>query len=262
MLSRKQHSSVVESNGEDRSAISFDGVRIGWSFYPSLREKTGPPVLVVPGFWRTRSHHSIVHYAQFLQGEGFSVATVDLRGHGESGGTFGFNFNEHMDVEVVARELMEEAGAHSVMLAGFSYGGAVAISTAAATEVDVTALYLVSPVAELERIRPRINPFTIHRHVAPGQAFHRPAFTKRVFTMPRRSALDDVRAVRAPIHFLHFRNDWLIDHTHSEQLASAHPGPHEVEILDMPGNYHADRIFHAAPGRVEESSLSFFRKQA
>lgn len=250
------HSSLAPRNGEDRETTSFDGVRIAWTLY---RGGTGPAILIVPGFWRTRSHHSIVAYATTLVEAGYTVAAVDLRGHGDSGGTFGFNLNEYLDVEAVAKELLDQIECESLVLVGFSYGGAVSVSTAAMSHLPIGGLFLISPVAEFQSIRPRINPLTMHRHVAPGQAFHRPSFVTRVWSIPKRSALEDIHQVDRPVHFLHVRNDWLVDHHHSERLAEAHPGRHELEILDIPGNHHADRIFRAAPGRVEESSLRFFR---
>lgn len=255
---RRSHSRVGPREGEDREAVSFDGTRIEWTLYG---DETAPTVLIVPGFWRTRSHESIVGYARSLRDAGFVVATMDLRGHGGSEGTFGFNLHEYFDVEAVAREILRITGTDHLMLAGFSYGAAVAISAVAKTDLTADGLFLISPVADFSRIRPSLNPLTIRKHVVPGQAFHAPSFLKDLIGgSPRRSALEDVKEVRCPIHFLHVRDDWLIGHEHSEMLAEAHPGPHELEIVEIEGNFHADHIFHADPGRIEHSSEDFFRR--
>lgn len=228
---------------------SFDGTRIHYDVYDAPSETT---IVVVPGFWRDRRHEAMMRLARFLNADGYRVAVIDVRGHGDSEGTYGFNLHEHHDVAAVANELLRtHATTASLALAGFSYGGAIAISTAARHDLPVTALLLISPVADFQMIAPKINPFTMHRHIALSQALRAPRFAWSIRRSAKLRALDDVRNVHVPLCFIHVKNDWLIGHRHSVALYEAASEPKELHLLDIEGNYHADRIFNVAADSVE-----------
>lgn len=236
---------------------SFDGTRIHYDLYD---EASRSLLLVVPGFWRDRRHPAMMRMATLLTGAGYRTAMVDVRGHGDSEGQYGFNFNEHYDVTAVARELLRKTAAESITLIGLSYGGSIAVSTAARHDLPVKSLFLISPVADFGMIAPRINPFTIHRHIALSQALRRPRFNWRVRNAAKFRAVDDIRDVRVPVSFLHVKNDWLIAHSHSLALYEAANEPKELHVLDIEGNYHADRIFAAAPALIEPPLLDFLQR--
>lgn len=230
--------------------VSFDGTVIHFDVY----DAPGPSaVIVIPGFWRDRRHPSMIRLAELLVGEGYRAVVVDVRGHGESGGTYGFNQHEHQDVAAVVTELLRSNGTISgVTLIGFSYGGAIAISTAARhPDLPIRSLLLISSVADFTLIAPKLNPFTIHRHIAFSQALKRPRFVWNMRKSPKLSALEDVRDVRVPICLIHVKNDWLIGHRNSIELYEAAREPKELHLLDIEGNYHADRIFNVASDFVE-----------
>src|SRR5688500_11370379 len=155
------------------SVLSFDGTEIHYDIWDVPSRSL---ILIVPGFWRDRRHPSMQRLAAFLNDRGYRCAIVDVRGHGESGGTYGFNLHEHHDVAAVANDLLRRLPIETITLLGFSYGGAIAIATAARHELPIKSLLLVSPVADFAMIVPRINPFTIHRHLAFRQALKRPRF--------------------------------------------------------------------------------------
>ena len=217
-------------------------------------------VLVVPGFWRDRRHPSMVRLAHFLHGEGYRIAMMDARGHGESEGTYGFNAYEHHDVAAVANDLLRTSTISTITLVGFSYGGAIAISTAARHELPVGSLLLISPVADFSMIVPRINPFTFHRHIALSNAMRRPRFVWSMRKMEKLRAVDDVRDVRVPKCFIHVKNDWLINHQHSVALYEAADEPKELHVLDIAGNYHSDRIFNVASDAIEPLVRDFLAR--
>ena len=198
--------------------------------------------------------------AALLTDHGYRTAVTDPRGHGDSGGTYGFNLHEHHDTAAVANDLRQRFGAESMTLVAFSYGGSIAISTAARHDLPISALILVSPVADFSMISPRVNPFTLHRHIAFSQALRRPRFQWRMFRAPKLRAIDDMPRVHAPVCFIHVRNDWLIGHRHSVALYEAANEPKELHVLDIPGNYHADRIFSAAPSSIEPLFLEFLER--
>ncbi|HEX2833652.1 MAG TPA: alpha/beta fold hydrolase [Thermoanaerobaculia bacterium] len=237
---------------------SFDGTLIHYDVYDAPSPSA---VLVVPGFWRDRRHPSMVRLAQFLVDAGYRAVVIDVRGHGESEGTYGFNQFEHHDVFAVAKDLLQKNRTISTLtMLGFSYGGAIAISTVARHELPVTSLLLISSVADFSLITPRLNPFTLHRHIAFSQALKRPRFVWNMRRSPKLSALEDVRNVHVPICLIHVKNDWLIDHRNSVELYEAAHEPKELHLLDIEGNYHADRIFNVAQNSIEPIVRDFLAR--
>jgi pimeloyl-ACP methyl ester carboxylesterase len=243
----------------DRTVSSFDGTRIRYDLYDAPSRTT---VVVVPGFWRFRRHPSMIELASWLQSAGWRTAVVDPRGHGESEGVYGFNLNEHYDVAAVIDDVLAVTRTESIALIGLSYGGAIAITTAARHRYPVCGLMLISPVADFAMIMPRINPFTIHRHIAWSQALHRPRFDWHLRRSPKLRALDDVTEVHAPLSFVHVKNDWLIGHAHSTALYERAGEPKELHIIDIPGNYHADRIFSVAGEELQGIMSGFLGRFA
>jgi pimeloyl-ACP methyl ester carboxylesterase len=242
---------------ERGESVSFDGTRIAYDLYQGPSRSL---VLVVPGFWRDRRHRSMLALAAMLNSHGWRAAVCDPRGHGESGGTFGFNLHEHHDVAAVVSDLVSRLSVESVALIGLSYGGAIAISTAARHALPLSALVLISPVADFAMLSPKINLFTLHRHIAISQALRRPRFPLRFGRTPKLRALDDISSVRTPVCFLHVKNDWLVDHAHSVALYERANEPKELHIIDIPGNYHADRIFSIASESVEPLVADFLAR--
>jgi alpha-beta hydrolase superfamily lysophospholipase len=239
------------------TAISFDGTTIHYDFYDAAVPGL---VVVVPGFWRDRKHPAMTRLARFLSDAGYRVAVVDVRGHGSSGGTYGFNLHEHHDVAAVIRQILQNSTIESVMLLGLSYGGAIAVSTAARHDLPISSLLLISAVADFAMIAPRINLFTMHRHIALRQALKKPRFNWRTRRSAKLRALDDIRDVHIPLCLIHVKEDWLIHHSHSEALFDQAHEPKELHILDITGNYHADRIFSVAQTLIEPLVLDFLRR--
>ena len=219
-------------------------------------------VVVVPGFWRDRRHESMVRLARFLGAMGYRAAIMDPRGHGDSEGTYGFNRDEHHDVYAVVRHLLDHHPTIGcVTIIGFSYGGAVAISMLSRhPELPVRGLLLISSVADFAMITPKLNPFTMHRHIAFSQALRRPKFAWNIRRSPKLRALDDIAEVHVPVCFIHVKNDWLIGHRHSIALYEAAHEPKELHLLDIAGNYHADRIFNVASDSIEPIVREFLTR--
>ncbi len=240
-------------------AVSFDGTNIHYDLYDAPSPSV---VVVVPGFWRDRRHHSMIRLAHFLVDQGYRAVIMDPRGHGDSEGTYGFNLHEHHDVYAVLRDVLDQHRTIStITLVGFSYGGAVAISALARhPELPVTSLLLISSVADFAMITPRINPFTMHRHIALSQALRTPKFAWNIRKSAKLRALDDMKDVHVPVCFIHVKNDWLIAHAHSVALYEAAHEPKELHLLDIEGNYHADRIFNVASSSIEPIVREFLAR--
>ena len=236
---------------------SFDGTPIAYDLYDHTSRSL---VLVVPGFWRDRQHPSMLTLASHLHDLGYRAAITDPRGHGDSGGTYGFNLYEHYDTAAVAEELLRRLPIESITIVALSYGASVAISTAARHKLPIASLLLISAVADFAKITPRINPFTLHRHIALSQALKRPHFDWQFRRSPKLQAIDDVHDIHVPICLVHVKNDWLIGHDHSLALYEAANEPKELHVIDIPGNYHADRIFSVAADEIDPLFVDFLRR--
>lgn len=201
-------------------------------------------VLIVPGFWRSRSHPLMGRIAARLHQAGLTVCMLDNRGHGESGGTYGFNTREAGDcISVLERLKSEGLLTVGACIIGFSAGGAIALSTAATRPDLVRGLVLVSPVAEFKRVVPRPNPFRLNRVLSAHSLMRPPRFWW--YERSRRDVLDDARHVSAPVCIIHAMNDWLVHHRHSERIAEALPRRPELHLLDLE-RAHAERVFESS----------------
>lgn len=100
----------------------------------------GPLVVCVPGMGDTRGSYR--HAVPVLVEAGFRVATMDLRGHGDSSVAFAAYDDEALAGDIVA--LVEHLGAPAAVL-GNSMGAAGAVIAAARRPELVTALVLIGP---------------------------------------------------------------------------------------------------------------------
>ena len=240
---------------QTRSTVTDDGISIVYDAY--LQADTSRVVLIVPGFWRTRSWPSLVAMVRVLSDSGHSVAILDVRGHGDSGGRYTFNRAETLDVEAVVRDLIRLDGVEEIDLIGFSVGGAISTCTAARGIVPAVSLTLISPVARFGWIRPRLSPWKFSRHLAAGQALRMPRFEWSFAWSRKEIAVEAMPRVSVPTLVIHARGDWLIHHRHGEALHEAAGARGSLQLLDLDDGYHADRIFSAAPGVAEKIVLKF-----
>lgn len=237
---------------------SADGTTIRYDFYPTGSRRL---VLVVPGFWRNRRYPSMVHLAGFLNRGGYDVAVVDVRGHGDSEGVYGFNLHEQEDIYAVARQLLETQRPTGISVIGFSVGGGIAISTVARhLNLPWVSLFLISPVADFRMIVPRINPFTVHRHLSATAAMQPPSFDWRFLRSAKLRPADDIQKVPIPVAFVHVKNDWLVHHRNSLLLYEQAHEPKELHLIDMSGCYHADRILVVAKEKIEGLMSEFLQR--
>ncbi|MGN6300589.1 MAG: alpha/beta fold hydrolase [Angustibacter sp.] len=110
---------------------------------------TGPLVLCVPGMGELRS--SFRHNTSALAAAGFRVATMDLRGHGDSDATFSTYDDAAAGSDVIA--LVEELGGPALVV-GNSMGAAAAVWAAAERPDLVAGLALLGPFVREVPINP------------------------------------------------------------------------------------------------------------
>jgi pimeloyl-ACP methyl ester carboxylesterase len=101
----------------------------------------GPLVICVPGLGDLRAEYRLL--ASVLVGAGFRVATLDLRGHGES--STGFDDYRASAVGADVVELAHTLGAQSFSIIGTSLGAAAAVWAAAEAADQVKSIVLIGP---------------------------------------------------------------------------------------------------------------------
>ncbi len=101
---------------------------------------TGPLVLAVPGMGDLRATYR--HLAPALVDAGFRVATMDLRGHGDSDVTFDAFDDEALASDI--RALIAHLGGSAVVV-GNSMGAGAAVVAAAQDRAAITGLVLIGP---------------------------------------------------------------------------------------------------------------------
>jgi pimeloyl-ACP methyl ester carboxylesterase len=105
-----------------------------------LTDGSGPLVVCLPGMAELRSSYR--HLVPLLTARGYRVATLDLRGHGDSDATFSAYDDEALASDVLA--LVEELG-EPAYLVGNSMGAGAAVIAAARQPDAVLGLALIGP---------------------------------------------------------------------------------------------------------------------
>ena len=107
---------------------------------------TGPLVVCVPGMGTTRGEFRF--FAPQLAAAGFHVATMDLRGHGESSAGWSDYSVDALGRDVIA--LIRALDAGPALLVGNSVGCAASVWAAAEAPEQVSGLLLIAPAVRGE----------------------------------------------------------------------------------------------------------------
>ena len=83
-------------------APARDGVSIAYTLW---RRPSRELIVLAPGFWRVRLARENLYLAEHFWRLGYDVAALDFRGHGDSGGGYGFGASEDRDFIAVVEEL-------------------------------------------------------------------------------------------------------------------------------------------------------------
>ena len=210
-------------------------------------------VLVSPGIFMHRG--SIEHRALARRLAALAdVVTLDIRGHGDSGGAFTWGVREPEDVAAVARALR---GTYDrVGGLGFSFGGHH-VGLAAARHGVFDAVALVAA--------PR-NLFLLdHNFLTAGLLRSTPLILRRRrrrtrVALPFRPPPSLVRAVDriapTPLLIAHGRADWLIPPRHAEALHARAGEPKSLVMIDR--GLHAENILVDEPEPLFAALEEFF----
>ena len=108
----------------DLDLRSADGTPLAARYWPATAQSAG--VVIVHGLGSCKEHHT--DFARVCRGAGLAALTLDLRGHGASGGELGPGA---IDDVIAAAEALRARGHARVGLRGSSLGGFLVLLAAA-----------------------------------------------------------------------------------------------------------------------------------
>lgn len=193
------------------------------------REPAAAAVVLVHGFGGHRHSSTVVALAHELRAEGHAVVTLDLRGHGESGGLCTLGDKEGLDVAaavVAARDL-----ASRVVLVGASLG-AIAVLRYAVGDPDLVGVVTVSSPAQwrLTTRRTALAAALTRTRLGRRLARRRGVRLDRRWTWPEPP---DALAARlsVPLAVVHGRDDRFMPTSEAEVLHDAAPGDRRLDLV-------------------------------
>jgi pimeloyl-ACP methyl ester carboxylesterase len=242
-------------------AAAHDGVSIAYTLW---RRPARELLVIAPGFWRVRLARENLFLASHFLRRGYDVAALDFRGHGDSGGGYGFGASEHHDFHAVIEELVGEGRMYErFAVLGLSMGGSIAAqSIAMRPDLPCRALAMISPPASLSELRPKPWKAGAIRQVRLRHAVRVPRLSAKKLTAPKPRAAEAVAALSIPKLIVTSEGDWLVDPSHGRILAAASAPPVEHVHLDLPGALHADGLVKFVPLRLLRLLDRWFARHA
>jgi pimeloyl-ACP methyl ester carboxylesterase len=227
------------------------GVRLGLTRWSQGR---GAVVLVVPGIMMHRESREIRRVAERLA-RTHDVVTMDVRGHGDSGGLFTWGRQEPGDVAEVAAALRRDHDRVGGL--GFSFGGYhAAVAAALHRPFDAVALVAaphrlflldhnllgagfwrsVPHMLRRQRRLPRFSPLSLPRRDTPGRLVHRIA--------------------PVPLLVVHGSADWLVPPRHAHVLYERAGEPKSLVLVER--GLHAENMLVEDPEPLLRPLEDFF----
>jgi pimeloyl-ACP methyl ester carboxylesterase len=248
----------TKDRGTPIRVTAADGAKLAARWHPAgCSEPTGRTVILLHGF-ADNSDAMEDQRLEVLSRQGWNVATLELRGYGESEGPFAsFGGREAADIGCWLNALGERVGPDlrlEPVLWGRSMGAAIALRTAA-EDSRVKALILESPMVDLNAavtvwFRKRRLPF-------PGllaKLVTRRAGKLAGVSITRPRPIELAPRVRCPVLIVRGSNDRLVSEPEVLRLADALP--HPPRILDIPGAGHSD-VAHLGGDAFINEVISF-----
>ena len=201
-------------------------------------------ILVVPGILTDRAcaEHALLRESLADLAD---VVTVDVRGHGDSGGAFTFGHREPHDVAEVGRQLRSRHA--SVDVVGLSFGGFHALVAAALEPGVFSRVASVAAPAPLGVLLAHVpSPVGLWRSL-PFMARRRRRLTR--LGMPRglpvmpQSVVG--RIAPTPLLLAHGTHDWLVPVAHARRLHARAGAGSRLALVD--GGLHAEYMLAASP---------------
>ncbi len=257
---------VAAGEPTTRRIRSADGTPIAFTWW---RRPSRDLLVLAPGFWRVRLARENLFLAKHYLRAGYDVATLDFRGHGDSGGAYSFGEYEALDLKAVVDQLVGDGRPYErFSVLGLSLGGSIAADALGRfPELSPVcrALAMISSPADLKTLRPRPWTSGALRQVSWKTAVRMPRLSASsaaaVLTKPPGVA-EALGRLSIPKLIITAEGDWLVDPAHGRLLADASAPPVDYVHLDLPGNLHADSLVKYVPLRLLRLLDRWFAKNA
>jgi pimeloyl-ACP methyl ester carboxylesterase len=244
----------VTSGEEVGTFRAPDGVALRYT-----RRRSGSPrvVIVSPGIFMHRDGDEHRLLAERLLAVA-DVVTLDVRGHGDSGGAFTFGVREPEDLAAFAASLRGEYQAVGGL--GFSFGGFHTLVAAARHRVFDAVATVAAPhrlfILDHNFLTPALLrglTYTLRRRRRPTRLSIAPGGMPPV---PSR-LVGSIAPV--PLLVAHGASDWLIAPSHARRLFEAAGEPRELLLLEK--GLHAENILADDPEPLVRALLDFFSRR-
>lgn len=241
MESAPSNQAVAPANlpAADIRLTSTDGLALAGTYWASP-EQGAPGVVLLHG--NGSSRQSMVKGAQWLNGQGYAVLTIDLRGHGQSApARKSFGYLEARDAAAAVTWLRKEQGDAKIAVIGSSLGGAAALigehGPVAADGLVLQAVYPDIRSAVRNRVATRLG--TVFANcLEPLLSFQSRV---RLGVWPDRlSPIAAIRRFRGPVLIIGGSSDRYTPLPETRELFDAAPGPKELWIAE--GRSHNDLV--------------------
>ena len=237
---------------------SFDRVIISGILLEPDRPN-GHAILICHGL--AHDKYSGVRYVQYLLREGYTLALIDFRNHGQSEGSITtYGYYEKKDLLGAIRFLRDRGFKGKLGILGASMGASIALMTAAESG-DITALVLDSPFSSLQKISTEWACQITRCPAAILQLSIRMAYCwlylAHRFWVPEVEPAMYARRLRIPVFLIHGGADVKIPAHHSRTIYENLCGDKELWIVDNAGHLGV-YLNHAK--EYQNRVLNFFAK--
>lgn len=217
--------------------------------YTLWRRPSPELIVIAPGFWRVRLAKENLFLASHFLRLGYDVAVLDFRGHGDSGGRYGFGARETSDFLAVAAALAGKGRPYPrFAVVGLSMGGTIAaVALAREPLLPCRGLVMISSPADFRALRPRPWKAGALRQVRLRHAIRIPRLSARGLLGAKPAAAAAVARLTIPKLIVTAEDDWLVHPSHGRTLAREAAPPVDRAHLDLPGSLHADALVKSAP---------------
>lgn len=218
----------------------------------------GDAILVVPGIFMHRDSAEHRLLAARLSGVA-DVVTMDVRGHGDSGGVFSFGAREPEDVAEVEAFLRRDHD--RVFGLGFSFGG-FHTCVAAALHGAFDAIALVGAPHRLFILDHNFLGRGLFRSLG-TMACRKRRLTRVLPSLPLRRPIPSRligRVAPRPVLIVHGSDDWLIPPKHAARLFEAAAEPKRLVLIER--GLHAENMLAVDPKPLLGALEGFFAERA
>ncbi len=210
--------------------LKANGVRLAANlFLPEAVASPRPAVVVAHGFGGAKESHT--EFAEFLAARGFAALTVDLRGHGESGGSLDDHVLEDLGAALDLLSAHPAVDPTRLVLRGSSLGGNLVVH-AAVRFPRARAVIAVCPATEAMLLPLATSPDAMEetRRLGLTVRVDGPAFATFLRTHDLRRAV--ARLSPRPLLLVQAKGDETVPYQSTADLYAAARQPKRLILLE------------------------------